>query len=457
MKLYDLIKEFTKSKENSNYFSSSNKSKNLFSTYFSTNVRSSETLIKYLENIKPDIGLERKSWRKQSNHNQEVSKQYIAPLLSSELIFSGERNTYNYTKKAEIINNLFKLDLTSSEKLIISSLFTSNYRLIGNRSIAEEVLEIIEILRENNVKEEEIEKDILQVLLSENEYKFMENKLYLLMIFYNEYSSEEGNIFSIILGLTDIEIKEYYDLIYDELSSQNYDSPLSKRLKSGGNLTKSTIENMFLLFYIILQIQKGADYLEILNNIFSGLDKYGEIDSEKIINNLCTNDCKNILAKAFEDINSNLSIEYDYYSVEELDPSTKTSKISDESIFQSLKKTALEKSSYCCALESLRGCSSHYFTSRSTNQNFLELHHFLPRKYRAYIDNGVEFIENYIPLCPSCHRMIHNAVDNERKIILRYILNANEILKEKLDNTEIVNCKNLYEKLEVIYDFEKNN
>jgi len=106
-----------------------------------------------------------------------------------------------------------------------------------------------------------------------------------------------------------------------------------------------------------------------------------------------------------------------------------------------LKKLAKDKSNYQCALHNLNNCT--YFTSKEENKNYLEIHHLVPREFSYNFDDTIEFVENYIPLCPRCHRMIHKAVDGERISLINYLFNQrNEDLSKQ--NIKIT-IKELYE------------
>lgn len=200
----------------------------------------------------------------------------------------------------------------------------------------------------------------------------------------------------------------------------------------------------------IIEIKKGGSYDDILMNIL----QYYNIDQTKVKNILISEDYKNVILKVLEDVNNNLDFVKGTESKIESDITTKSGKINDEAMFESSKKQVLENYGYDCFLSKLRGCKKLYFTSPLTNKNYLEIHHFLPRKYKNYIEGGVEFFENYIPLCPSCHRMIHHATDIERRTILNYILNENKVVKEKVDSISLEKSTLENDTIEVLYDFK---
>ena len=51
----------------------------------------------------------------------------------------------------------------------------------------------------------------------------------------------------------------------------------------------------------------------------------------------------------------------------------------------------------------------------------MEIHHLIPREFSNDFENSIEQIENYVSLCPRCHRFLHFAVDRERKMALHYL------------------------------------
>ena len=107
------------------------------------------------------------------------------------------------------------------------------------------------------------------------------------------------------------------------------------------------------------------------------------------------------------------------YPEPRIDDTTIVGKQQLKSIFAMRKKIAREKSGYKCELETYKGCK--YFTSKTTKQNYVEVHHFVPREFRNNFENSVDVLANYITLCPHCHRMIHLATDRERVDIIRFI------------------------------------
>lgn len=461
MDLYNMLIDVATSKENFNrFFSSGNDSLVLFSNLFSTNIRKADALISYIEKISEDLGIPRNQWRKNNKHGQEVSKQFVIPLLSAEYIYKGKNNIFFKSNKAEVLENLSHTGFSAFELNFVSTLFVANYKTLHKNALSNEYQNFVEILANYNYSKEDMITDIMQVLNSpKKKHKFMENKLFLYMVFYLS-SPEDIGMMPILQKLTDREITDFYFKLEMELNSGKYLSPLAQRLKPGGNLTESTINNMFLLLIIYAMLEYDSnDYESVIDNVLGIKFHYQDFNTEKLKVKLTEESVVNVLAKVFEDINSNFNFTINY-NVIDIEPGANTditthrSKTANLDVFNSLKNTVLENANHKCALESLRNCNNVYFTSKRTGKNYLEVHHYLPRKYSAFIEAGVEFLENYIPLCPSCHRMIHHATDNERKIILNYILNSNDVIASRLEKSEINNCKGNMEKIEVLYDFK---
>lgn len=61
----------------------------------------------------------------------------------------------------------------------------------------------------------------------------------------------------------------------------------------------------------------------------------------------------------------------------------------------------------------------------------MEIHHFIPREFANDFDYPIEVLENYVALCPNCHRKIHLAVDSERKHMINIIFNLRQELLAK--------------------------
>ncbi|WP_312813782.1 HNH endonuclease [Sedimentibacter sp.] len=62
------------------------------------------------------------------------------------------------------------------------------------------------------------------------------------------------------------------------------------------------------------------------------------------------------------------------------------------------------------------------FISNSTHQNYVEGHHIIPISLQDVFDCSLDIYANIVSLCPNCHRILHFGVNNDRKTILKSLL-----------------------------------
>ena len=134
--------------------------------------------------------------------------------------------------------------------------------------------------------------------------------------------------------------------------------------------------------------------------------------------------------------------EIEKYAV--VDPTDEEGYAQREALSSTLKKLAKQYAGHNCECEIAEGC--RYFTAKETGQHYLEIHHFIPREFANDFDTSIEILENYIALCPNCHRKIHLAADGERKHLIRILFDQRE---SKLQSAS------LKVKLEKIFEYYK--
>lgn len=81
-------------------------------------------------------------------------------------------------------------------------------------------------------------------------------------------------------------------------------------------------------------------------------------------------------------------------------------------------KGALEKAGFIC-----ENCGRSTFTSRRTNNNFMEPHHLIPiSKQGLYPAADIDITSNLICLCPNCHSQFHYGMpDDIRALLSRFL------------------------------------
>lgn len=102
-------------------------------------------------------------------------------------------------------------------------------------------------------------------------------------------------------------------------------------------------------------------------------------------------------------------------------------------------RLAKENANYKCELN-----YNHVtFITNNDGELYIEAHHLIPMAAQDYFVNTIDFADNIIALCPTCHREIHHGIERNRKEIIldlyekrksKYVKYGVEISKELLLN-----------------------
>lgn len=85
-----------------------------------------------------------------------------------------------------------------------------------------------------------------------------------------------------------------------------------------------------------------------------------------------------------------------------------------------IAKKAIILAKYKCEFDD----SHMYFTSKTTNKNYVEAHHLIPMEFQGEFEKSLDVVANIISLCPLCHKKVHHAKFNEKKKILEKLYAA---------------------------------
>jgi hypothetical protein len=88
------------------------------------------------------------------------------------------------------------------------------------------------------------------------------------------------------------------------------------------------------------------------------------------------------------------------------------------------------------------------FTTKNNNENYVEAHHLVPMQLQQKFLYSLDIEANIVALCPICHRLIHHATNNEKKMLITKLYN--ERIKRLKD------C-NIYIELDDLLNFYYNN
>ncbi len=456
----NILEKYIEMSENSNvfnkYYKCGKKNYGNMFMFKNTNYRTILTFESSYKKFKKVNGINRSDWEKNELYNQEKDKHRTVRMLGTKLFSKNERIFYK-TEKGNVLEKIIinEEKFSQSEKwiliyfLILDSYFNNKANYI--KSVTNY---FFENFITSGMLEEDIEEELKKIILvQDKEIKDLIRYKYLYMdtfkFVYNGYDFLNDYISS---------SKEQKDQLYiyieNNLKNKNSCCIISKKYASNGNYTKDTlIDNAKLLFMTIILKNNKISFKEFVKNLverYSNIEK--NIDTGKILNFIFKN------RDVFEIIYYNI-FEIDYLGLETnytVEGEIEESKIDDTSTKNSnilkrtsaiLKKKAKERSDYKCELEKICGCDNFYFTSKETNQNYLEIHHFIPREFSNDFERSIEIIDNYITLCPRCHRMIHLATDRERKTLINYIYdNRSKRLEEKglkITKKEIIRYYNI--------------
>lgn len=423
---------------------------NMMYAYKGTNGRELTSFMEIFRKFEEVEGVKRSEWPRSPRTGQEVHKQYPVPMITSKLFYKDDKGIYYKTAKGKSFDKFLQLELGVEDKWIINYLYLidsfimnkENYLISRSVEIRNKLMKSIEETKLDNLCFKFL-KDINKI---NNVNELFKEEYTLINVFFNESEMLEK-----IDRSNPQEILELQNYVTNNYNNQSYCCCISKKFKPGGQYTINMLKDdikVYCFSNIISKI-KYTNFEDTVTSLLNLYKNYFYFEDEKVKEYIFEE--KNIFEPIFmnvfnvEDIEDIEESDIEEYIPEFHDP-TKSIITSDvpepriddttiegkqqlRQVFAMRKRIAREVSGFKCELETLRGC--RYFTSKTTNKNYIEVHHFLPREFRNNFQNSLDVLSNYICLCPSCHRMIHLATDRERVDIIRYIYN---LRKDRLHN-----------------------
>lgn len=448
-----------------------------------TNYRLLLSFIKNYKTFKDGAdGVDRSSWELNSHHGQESLKQHTVNMIKSRLFSKNER-TYYKTRKGEVLENIPQ-EFSDEEKwiivylLLVDSYFNNIPSYILKRT--EEIFEDLLVYQNSMDKIVNIIKDFILCAKNKNiEELFSHDYIYFdtfhkpfknydfLSIYMNSPTTEKEELYNFI----NMNYETLKELIKkskseDEIISAdaktkliNYQfDVLTKKYQPSGVFNKNMLIDNAKILYLSNFINNNTfrDFSDYINKVINCFCEIEEIDKGKMCQFIFNNNYKDIFEMCYinifnPDYFDTIAISDNSTTIEEeekiINKAQDTSIIEDieeiTKVSSILKKKALERANYKCELEDYCDCSSHYFTNKKTGKNYVELHHLIPREFSNDFEKSIEQIENYVSLCPRCHRFIHFAVDRERKAALHYLylkrIGSLNLKGIKIDETQLKN------------------
>ena len=389
------------------------------------------------------VGIDRKDWDKNIKTGQEVAKQHVVRMRQSKL-FKSKKSLYLLTHKGESFRNMLEMQFSKNEEwLLIYFYLLNSYFNLTPLYIKKRVDSLFNLFQEQDYSSSELILTFEKYLLTriKNNNDLFSEDIFWLITFH-----KDPDFISIFKNSTIEEKNKLKFYVQDKQESKNYEDLIVKKYKENGQFTINTFnDELKIIYFTKLIIDSKAKELKSLSDLL--ITKYKEfnpVNYSRLIDFISSEeDIFEIILNEFngnieEDI---LSLDYEFHKEKE-PMQLSEDKIDDTStknireiakVSSVLKRMAKERNSYRCELEILNECK--YFTSRENDKNYLEVHHLIPREFSNEYEDSIEVIDNYVALCPHCHRLIHFGKDRERFSAIKYLhsLRAGDLFSKGLD------------------------
>lgn len=400
------FKELLKHIDSEQFISNAHTSQHRLFGYITTNIRSPQTIAKYIGDLIPEYTSrknEPKNWQRFVQETTEINKQKYKRLEIAKILFRNIENSPSINQMGE---KLYKIYDKCPNKRVPNYLtfILSLYLLMGRYYSVENqpAVEIEKILANYSGN---IIKDGIEAL-NNDEY----NRLLFACIFYNPESSQAMDI-SYGLIENNADYCNNIEILKELIDNEN--SLLYKRQLNAGGKRSFKYDIATILNYYIFKTTA--------NNFFiNGNENYNEFIS-RYIDNVFENelniffgftskeDKKNIKQILQETDNQNILQDVlEYTTGVRLDKYSKHKR-------KYLKQEVIKKYDYKCFFHYYSQDEDEktmhelsYFTTKK-NLVYLEAHHMIQMENSKFFNHDIDIIENLIPVCPICHRKLHNA------------------------------------------------
>lgn len=425
---------------------------------FSTNYRYISSFESYFNKFKKLINIPRNEWEKKETTGQEIAKQYVVNMVES-FLFISHRNAngelvYSLSTRGQDFEKMLTLNFTNEEKrlLILIYLINASFKKTP-RYLLKKAYAVLDAWIDAGLSENEMKSKIEDFLINQKASNKVANIFrYDIVWLLSFYSDKE--FLKLYQASTEEEIIDLKNQAVASYNNSDKINVLTWKFKST-NFSRLTLIDTFIIIYIssIIRNAQAEDlsYSEFYKSLVKSYNQIYQIETAKVLSYIFDDVSvfKVIFKNAISDdddfteryiseykIRKNISIPN-----EKIDATSQEGVEKLEAVRNVLKKLAKDKSNYKCALHDINQCQ--YFTSKEEHRNYLEIHHLVPREFSYSFEDTIEFVENYVPLCPRCHRMIHKAEDRERIGLINYLFSQRH---EELEKHNInVTLKELYE------------
>ena len=414
------------------YQSTSDKKSGKTFLYTNTNFRTlfafTDVFAKFLEyNNRP-----RSEWQTYDN-GETMAKHWTVRMQQSKL-FRLDNDRYSLTAKGLAFKDLVDNSYAFSQSeiwilvyfLVLNSYFGYKPNYIVNRS-----QEVFECLRKAGIRTSDIVMSLEHVLTRPDSFRiddvFRTDAFWYLTFF------KDIDFLTLYTISSENSKKMLFDYVSAERTNPISDDLIGHKYKASGQYNVAMILDDMRVLYVTHELlsKENNNPMQLFDNICSIVERFAFVDREPI--DMFFRNHYDVFEVIFneailnEDIDEEINkeevtIDDSENEIKQFDETTTSSKQILRNTRAILKRMAKDRAQHKCELECLFSC--RYFTSKEDGYNYLEIHHLIPFEFNNEFENSVEQLDNYVALCPSCHRLLHHGVDRERAAALRYLFNS---------------------------------
>ena len=429
--------------------------------YINTNIRFIMSFINCMQKFIKYNGISREYWEQYIN-GEEKAKHWTKRMQQSKL-FTRKDGIYTLTAKGESFKKFLEYKKNNGLNENEIWLFTYYYILnayfdLKPNYIIKRCKEVISIMENNGLNYLEFKNACEEYFLNlpSNKIDMFEKDAFWYLTFFKDkdfitlYKSSSKNEKENLVRKVQIESK-----------NPNSNDLIAYKFKDKGQYCLSSITDDLKVLYVTNELLKldNKDFLIFFDNLYSILDNFFVMEKNRIepffrenhdifevifneaIKNICLDDELNL------EISDNDIVNDSKIEKTKVDDTTSKTAKAIRNTSQILKRLARDKANNKCELERLNIC--RYFTSKESNENYLEIHHLIPYEFNNEFENTLETISNYVALCPFCHRLIHNGTDRERLQSIAFLYN------ERKDELKRVGLEITLKQLLLYYGFDE--
>ena len=425
------------------YQSTSGKNEGKVFQFTNTNFRTINSYKSFFYKFINYVGVDRRNWEKKIKTGQEIAKHHVVRMRQSKL-FNSKNGIYFLTSKGESFKHMLEMQFSKNEEwLLIYFYLINSYFDLTPLYIKKRVDSLFDIFQKLGYSSTEL----MQVIENYFSKKITRNKdLFSEDIFWLITFHQDEDFISIFKNSTSEEIESLKQYIRVKEDLRDYNDLIVKKYKINGQYTVSTFnDELKIIYFTKLMIDSRA---RDLNSVSSFLIKkyeniysvnysklYDFFNSEEDVFEIILNEFNGHIEEDIMSVDYGFEIENEpmHISEDKIDDTSAKNVKEIARVSSVLKRMAKERNSYRCELEILNDC--RYFTSRDNDKNYLEVHHLIPREFSNEYEDSIEVIDNYVALCPHCHRLIHFGKDRERFSAIKYLhsLRAEDLSSKGLD------------------------